>query len=89
MGYPHPCPDLGWGTSPVSWMGSPQKVEQTHTCENITSRRTTYAGGKNTVDQTVSKKDTAVVKQYPQMIWNPMKVSNIMKCFDIYCLLTN
>ena len=22
--------------------------EQTHTCENITSRRTTYPGGKNT-----------------------------------------
>ena len=45
MGYPPdlrwgtPCPDLGWGTPP------PQKVEQTHTCENITSCCTFYVCG--------------------------------------------
>ena len=56
-GTPHPYlvwgtpSQEGWGTPlPVSWMGYPPplpKVEQTHTCENITSRRTTYAGGNN------------------------------------------
>ena len=31
-----------WGTSPP-----PSPPEQTHACENVTSRRTTYAGGKH------------------------------------------
>ena len=46
MGYP---PRLGIGYPfPHQLDGVPPlKVEQTHTCENITSRRTTYAGGKN------------------------------------------
>ena len=58
MGYP---PVQTWdgvppiqtldGIPPISWMGYPPKVEQTHTCENITSRCTTYAGGKNSNDQ--------------------------------------
>ena len=57
----HPPGQEGWDTpSPISWMGyalsrpgtpiswmgyPPPKVEQTHTRENITSRRTTYVGG--------------------------------------------
>ena len=32
-----------WGTPPPTF----QKLEQTDTCENITSRHITYAGGKN------------------------------------------
>ena len=50
-GWGTPHPDLGWGTPlPCQLDGitpPPLKVEQTHTCENITSRRTTYAGGNN------------------------------------------
>ena len=34
-----------WGTLP----------ERTHTCENITSRRTTYASGKNVNDELAAK----------------------------------
>ena len=50
MGYPSsqlygvpPHPDLGWGTPLSAGWGTPPKVEQTHTGENITSRCTTYA----------------------------------------------
>ena len=45
-----PPTSVGWGT-PSSWSAGrgtpppPPKVEQTHTCENITSRRTSYAVG--------------------------------------------
>ena len=56
MGTPHP--DLGWDTrspsrpgmgySSIRW-GTLLKVEQTHTCENITSRCTTYAGGNKMI----------------------------------------
>ena len=49
-GVPPPLPDLGLGTPSPSRPGMgylpPPKVEQTHTSENITSRRTTYTGGK-------------------------------------------
>ena len=39
MGYPH--------ADPQTWDGVPPlKVEQTHTCENITSRRTYYVRGR-------------------------------------------
>ena len=36
------------GVPPSARWGTPLKVEQTRTCENITSRRTTYAGGNYT-----------------------------------------
>ena len=44
------------GVPPVSWIGySPRpKVEQTHTSENIISRRTTYAGGKNSFKKSLA-----------------------------------
>ena len=62
MGYPQ---SAGWGTPPSSsGMGTPHqldgvpppKVEQTHTCENITSHRTTYAGGNETHQFTLRRK---------------------------------
>ena len=40
-----PAPLAGPGTGPVTGLGVP--CEQRDTCENITSRRTMYAGGKN------------------------------------------
>ena len=46
---PGVTPGKGPGTrdrGPVS-QGTPPIPEQTHTCENMTSRRTTYADGKN------------------------------------------
>ena len=49
-----PPPSQDWGTSPPplgSYLGPETGVapspEQTHTCENITSRRTMYADNKN------------------------------------------
>ena len=47
IGYPPQHPDLGWGTPnhrPGMGYSPPPKVEQTHTCENIISRRTYVRG---------------------------------------------
>ena len=42
-----PCMELGrWYLPPLS-----HRAEQTHTCENITSRRTAYAGGKKKLNK--------------------------------------
>ena len=61
MGYP--SLSAGWGPPPVqTWDGvhpPPPKVGQTHTCENISSRRTTYAGG-NYQAVKVSRGDSSI-----------------------------
>ena len=76
MGYPPdlgrgtPHPDLRWGTPYLNlgWGTPPSKVEQTHTCENITSRRTYVRGNEHFTNKKVLLRECRGIPHAAQQV---------------------